>query len=283
MAEDPNKQRRSDRIAMSIPIRVSGRDEEGQDFAVESRTVILSRHGATIILKQNLRPDQDLKITLRRRSKGASFRVVGRIGGESDGFVYGVAQLDPHVDLWGIGFPPTSDAKRVLGRLLMECTTCKYQEIAYMNELEVQVFQANQDLTRPCEKCRKATVWKAARDESAEAAPASGEESAAAPQPSTVGRRRNTRVNTRLLACVRQPGFSDEVVMTENMSRGGLCFRTNKAYVSGSPIEVAVPFSAGGANIFVTARVAHVMRKETDNVFRVGVAYVQGDELLRRS
>ena len=71
--------------------------------------------------------------------------------------------------------------------------------------------------------------------------------------------------------------------MTENMSRGGLCFRTNKAYVSGSPIEVAVPFSAGGANIFVTARVAHVMRKGTDNVFRVGVAYVQGDELLRRS
>ena len=95
MAEDLNKQRRSDRIAMSIPIRVSGRDEQGQDFAVESRTVILSRHGATIILKQSLKPDQDLKITLMRRAKGAAVRVVGRIGGgESDGFVYGVAQLD---------------------------------------------------------------------------------------------------------------------------------------------------------------------------------------------
>lgn len=272
---------------MSIPIRVSGKDESGQAFTAESRTVNLSRHGATIILKQSLKPDQDLTIVLGRRSKKAAFRVVGRIGGESEGFVYGVAQLDNDIDLWGIGFPPTSDAKRVVGRLLMECSQCKYQEVAYMNELEVQVFQANQELTRPCEKCRKATVWKGARDE---AAPLSSLSPAAAvaaaeagPQPSTVGRRRNTRVNTRLLACIRQAGFSDEVVMTENMSRGGLGFRSAKTYVSGSPIEVAVPFAAGGANIFVPARVAHVMHKESDKIFRVGVAYLQGEDLLRQT
>ncbi len=287
MPEELTK-RRSDRIAMSIPIRVMGKDEWGQDFMSESRTVTLSRHGATIILKQGLKPDQDLKITLAKRSKEAAFRVVGRIGGESDGFVYGVAQLDPNVDLWGIGFPPTSDDKRVVGRLLMECSQCKYQEIAYMNELEVQVFQANQELTRPCLKCRKATLWRGARSESAGPAPSpsvapAAAEAASGPQPSTIGRRRNTRVNTRLLACVRQAGFADEVVMTENMSRGGLCFRSNKAYVSGSPIEVAVPFAAGGANIFVPARVAHVMRKEADQIYRIGVAYLQGEDLLRQS
>jgi hypothetical protein len=288
MPEELTK-RRSDRIAMSIPIRVSGTDEGGKDFQAESRTVNLSRHGATIVLKQNLKPDQDLKISVLRRSKVAAFRVVGRIGGESDGFVYGVAQLNTDVDLWGIGFPPTSDVKRVVGRLLMECGQCKHQEIAYMNELEVQVFQANQELTRPCEKCRKATVWRGARSETAVPGPASpsaglaAAESALTPQPSTTGKRRNTRVNTRLLACIRQPGFADEVVMTENMSRGGLCFRSSKAYVSGSPIEVAVPFAAGGANIFVSARVAHVMHKETETIFRVGVCYLQGEDLLRHT
>lgn len=288
MPEDLTKHR-SDRIAMSIPIRVSGTDEWGKDFLAESRTVNLSRHGATIILKQHLKPDQDLRISALRRSKEASFRVVGRIGGESDGFVYGVAQLSSDVDLWGIGFPPTSDAKRVVGRLLMECVQCKYQEIAYMNELEVQVFQANQELTRPCEKCRKATVWRGTRSETAVPGPASpsaglaAAESALTPQPSTLGKRRNTRVNTRLLACIRQPGFADEVVMTENMSRGGLCFRSSKAYVSGSPIEVAVPFAAGGANIFVPARVAHLMHKETDKLFSIGVTYLQGDDLLRHA
>jgi hypothetical protein len=196
--------------------------------------------------------------------------------------------LNPDLDIWGIGFPPTSDDKRVVGRLLMECTKCGYQEISYMNELEVQVFQANQELTRPCEKCRKATLWRGARSEAVGAAPTpaaavAAAESAAGPQPATVGRRRNTRINTRLLACVRQAGFSDEVVMTENMSRGGLCFRSSKAYVSGSPIEVAVPFAAGGANIFIPARVCHVMRKETDQIFRVGVAYLQGEDLLRQA
>jgi hypothetical protein len=287
MPEEQTK-RRSDRIAMSIPIRVTGRDEWGQDFVSDSRTVTLSRHGATIILKQSLKPDQDLKIMLVKRSKGANFRVVGRIGGESDGFVYGVAQIDSDVDIWGIGFPPTSDTKRVVGRLLMECGQCKYQEIAYMNELEVQVFQANQELTRPCEKCRKATLWRGARSEAAGPAvptadPGTALGGANGPQPSTVGRRRNTRVNTRLLACVRQLGFSDEVVMTENMSRGGLCFRSSKAYVSGSPIEVAVPFAAGGANIFVPARIAHVIHKESDKIYRIGVAYMQGEDLLRQS
>ena len=287
MPEDLTK-RRSDRIAMAITIRVSGADEHGQPFMAETRTVNLSRNGATIILKQNLKPDQDLKIRAVRRAKEAMFRVVGRIGGESDGFVYGVSQLSFDVDLWGIGFPPMSDSKRVVGRLLMECGQCKYQEIAYMNELEVQVFQANQELTRPCEKCRKATAWKGARSEAA-ATPAASPtdvlataESALSPQPSTMGKRRNTRVNARLLACIRQSGFSDEVVMTENMSRGGLCFRSNKAYVSGSPIEVAVPFAAGGANIFVQARVAHVMQKASDQIFHIGVAYAQSDEILRQ-
>ena len=69
--------------------------------------------------------------------------------------------------------------------------------------------------------------------------------------------------------------------MTENMSRGGLCFRSTKAYVMGSPIDVAVPFAAGGANIFIPARIAHTMQKPGDNVLRVGVCYVQSDELVR--
>lgn len=286
MPEDSIK-RRSDRIAMAMTIRVSGADEAGQKFDLEARTVTLSRHGATIVLKQNLKPDQEVKVRHPRRDKEAMFRVVGRIGGESEGFVYGVAQLDPAVDLWGIGFPPVADSKRVVGRLLMECSKCMVQEVAYLNELEIQVFQANQSVTRPCEKCRAATLWKGARTEtpSPGAAPsgptAGAPEPTLMPQPSTVGRRRNTRVNARLLACIRQQGFSDEVVMTENMSRGGLCFRSTKAYVQGSPIEVAVPFAAGGANIFVAARVAHTMQKPGDNILRVGVYYVQADELVR--
>ncbi len=278
--------RRSDRIAMAIPVRVSGTDHSGANFDMDARTVTLSRNGATLIVKQHLKPDQEVKVRFPRRAKEAMFRVVGRIGGESEGYVYGVAQLDPTVDLWGISFPPMADSKRVVGRLVMECSVCHGQEVVYLNELEVQVFQANQSLSRPCGACAKSTLWKNAASDSSSQKPTAataGDDSSSMPQPSTVGRRRNTRVNAKLMACIRQPGFADEVVMTENVSRGGLCFKSAKAYLSGSPIEVSVPYSSAGSNIFVPARVAHVFEKAGDKIYRIGVAYIKPEEALRHS
>jgi hypothetical protein len=285
MPEEPIK-RRSDRVAMAISIRVSGLDEVGSKFDVEARTVNLSRHGATIVLKQPLQAHQEVVLRHPRVSKEAAFRVVGRIGGESEGHVYGVAQLDPAADLWGIGFPPVADGKRVVGRLLMECTVCAGQEVAYLNELEVQVFQANQALTRPCAPCAQPTLWKGVGSsgpgQPAQAGTADSSAEAAQPQPSTVGNRRNTRVKASLAACIRQAGFSDEIVATVNVSRGGLCFLSPKAYVIGSPIEISVPYSKSGANIFVTGRVAHTHKKPGENLYRVGVSYVQSvDDFMR--
>ena len=279
--------RRSDRVAMAISIRVSGLDEAGTKFEVEGRTVNLSRHGATIVLKQPLQARQEVTLRYPRVSKEAAFRVVGRIGGESEDYVYGVAQLDPAADLWGIGFPPVADGKRVVGRLLMECSVCASQEVAYLNELEVQVFQANQSLTRPCAPCALPTLWRGVGSTSSgppaqSGVPGSSADAGPQPQPSTVGNRRNTRVKANLVACIRQAGFADEVVATENVSRGGLCFLSQKAYVVGAPIEISVPYSRGGANIFVPGRVAHTYRKPGESHNKIGVAYVQSaDDFLR--
>jgi hypothetical protein len=256
-----------------VPIRVSGVSGSGQKFDLEARTIVLSRDGASIVLKQQLAPAQEIKIRHLPTKKEAAFRVVGPIGGQSEGSVYGVAQVDAKADFWGIGFPPVADSKRVVGRLLME--------------IEIQVFQANQSLSRPCGSCAQTTLWKGvASGASAQPAPPSTPDSPApepalVPQPSTVGRRRNTRVNTKLMACIRQAGFGDEVVMTENVSRGGLCFRSSKGYLTGTPIEVSVPYSPAGANIFTPARIAHVIKKPEEKVGRVGVAYGQGDEGIR--
>ncbi|MFB3924110.1 MAG: PilZ domain-containing protein [Terriglobia bacterium] len=286
MAEESRK-RQTDRISLAIPIRVSGKSATGETFDVDSRTIVLSRDGASIILKQPLAPEQ--KVTIRHipAKRESLFRVVGTIGGQSEGSVYGVAQVDPNPDFWGIAFPPMADSKRVVGRLLMECSVCQSRDVVYMNEIEVQVFQANQSLSRPCGTCAQSSVWRGvpsglpdqqtAKPGADSAAPDGG----VAPQPATIGRRRNTRVNTRLMACIRQAGFGDEVVMTENVSRGGLCFRSSKGYHTGTPIEVSVPYSPGGANIFIPARIAHVLKKADDEFSRVGVAYIQGDEVFR--
>jgi hypothetical protein len=287
MPEESHK-RKSDRISLSVPIRVSGRGENGQPFALEGRTIVLSRDGASIVLKQQLAPEQQITIRHLPTKKEAVFRVVGPIGGQTEGSVYGVAHVDPAPDFWGIAFPPVADSKRVVGRLLMECHVCKSRDVVYLNEIEIQVFQANQSLTRPCANCAQSTAWQGVTAGTSTPQPAAsdaepaGPEPVLVPQPSTVGRRRNTRVNTRLMACIRQAGFGDEVVMTENVSRGGLCFRSSKGYLTGTPIEVCVPYSPSGANIFVSARVAHVMKKPEDKVGRVGVAYVLGDQGFRQ-
>lgn len=281
---EESRKRQTDRISLAIPIRVSGETAMGKKFDVESRTIVLSRDGASIVLKQPLVPEQKIRIRHIPARKEAIFRVVGTIGGQSEGSVYGVAQVEAKADFWGIAFPPMADSKRVVGRLLMECAVCKGRDVVYLNEIEVQVFQANQSLSRPCGACAQTTVWKGvpsgipsqqdAKPGGENAAPDTG----VMPQPATVGRRRNTRVNTRLMACIRQAGFGDEVVMTENVSRGGLCFRSSKGYHTGTPIEVSVPYSPGGANIFTPARIAHVLKKAGDEFSRIGVAYVQGGE-----
>jgi len=283
MAEESRK-RQTDRISLAVPIRVSGETKNGERFDVESRTIVLSRDGASIILKQSLVPEQKILIRHVPAKREAIFRVVGTIGGQTEGSVYGVAQVEPNADFWGIGFPPMADSKRVVGRLLMECSKCASRDVVYLNEIEVQVFQANQSLSRPCSGCAQTTVWKGVPSglPSQPAARPGGDipasDTGVTPQPATIGRRRNTRVNTRLMACIRQAGFGDEVVMTENVSRGGLCFRSSKGYHTGTPIEVSVPYSTGGANIFIPARIAHVMKKAGDEFSRIGVAYAQSGE-----
>lgn len=283
MPEDPRK-RQTDRISLAIPIRVSGETATGEKFDVEGRTIVLSRDGASIALKHPLVPEQKIVICHVPTKKEAAFRVVGTIGGQSEGSVYGVAQVEPKADFWGIAFPPMADSKRVVGRLLMECSLCGSRDVVYLNEIEIQVFQASQSLSRPCGTCAQTTVWKGVPSgaPAEQAAKPGGEgspsDAGAVPQPATVGRRRNTRVNTKLMACIRQAGFGDEVVMTENVSRGGLCFRSAKGYLSGTPIEVSVPYAPGGANIFIAARIAHVFKKVGNEFSRIGVAYVQGGE-----
>ena len=58
----PNR-RRSERLLLSIPIRVEGTNPTGEKFTETTRTVIINRHGAWIQLKQPVSPGISLRIT----------------------------------------------------------------------------------------------------------------------------------------------------------------------------------------------------------------------------
>lgn len=121
---------------------------------------------------------------------------------------------------------------------------------------------------------------------SSAAAPVAEEESetalprpAAAPVPRVVppvkqeNRRKHSRAKVSYKACVRRPGIADDVVTCEDMSRGGICFKSRKKYFESTEIEVAVPYAPGGNAIFVPARIAWVVEIEKDKQYRCGVSY----------
>lgn len=86
-------------------------------------------------------------------------------------------------------------------------------------------------------------------------------------------RRKHTRMKVNYKACIRRSGFVDDIVTCEDMSRGGICFKSRKRYFEGTDIEVAVPYAPGGNAIFVPARIAWVVEVEKDKQYKCGVAY----------
>src|SRR3979409_189494 len=130
-----------------MPIEVHGTEITGQDFAELTQTHLLSRHGAALVLSRKLAPMQQITIRNIGTSMEASARIIGQMGGQHEAYIYGVALMDSKVNLWGINFPPLTEADRALFRLLLECNVCLEREIVYLDELESEVFEANQQIT----------------------------------------------------------------------------------------------------------------------------------------
>jgi len=285
--------RRSDRISISIPVEIFGADFTGEHFVEQCKTVIVSRHGATIIVSRKLAPDLELILKRPGTKKEALVRVVGQIGGQHEGYVYGVALMDNTINIWNIYFPALTDSQSAVGRALLECSRCKNREVVYMNEVEAEVYEANLALQRNCTACGISSVWRSvpgdltdepplpqpAEAAQAEGAPAADGEEAPLPphEPASavISRRKDLRIKSNMPACIRQPGFDEELVSCDDISRGGLAFRSAKRYFLGSRIEVANPYAAGAANIFVPARIVFTQELPKEGVYKYGVCYLK--------
>ena len=86
-------------------------------------------------------------------------------------------------------------------------------------------------------------------------------------------RRKHPRTKVSYKASIRRPGFTDDIVTCEDMSKGGLCFRSRKKYFEGTDVEVAVPYSPGGNDIYVPAQIAWVVEITKDKLYKCGVSY----------
>jgi hypothetical protein len=267
--------RQSDRVSFRMPVEASWATADGATSTQTVETLLVSRNGGVLRVSERLDAGQELH--LRRHLDGdhwkrARARVVAEIDQDSNGFLYAIHLLEPRSDFWDIDFPAPHKAEEALARLLMECSFCQRREVVYLNELQLRSFEVRKCIARLCRHCDSPSIWIESLSEVA--APENG---AARPpiEERVVPRRNRTRVKARVLACVRRRGFAEEVVVCEDLSKGGLSFRSRNQYPEGSRVEVAVPFTPGSGAIFVPIRIVFSQAIPSAGLYRHGAAYIK--------
>jgi hypothetical protein len=156
--------RRSGRVAKEIRILLIGTDTAGRVFTEETLTVTLSRHGAGIISKHKLAADGMLILRFLGGSSEASIRLVGELGEDLRGFIYGVAFVDPNLDFWELKLPPPPKW-HVDFAAPLQCTSCKTREVVDQSEVEADVYALADFILRFCPTCGTSTQWRRADED----------------------------------------------------------------------------------------------------------------------
>lgn len=372
--------RSTGRIPKEIPIILIGSDLDGRVFSEHTRTVLLSLHGAGILSRHKLSPEQELVLRWTERNKETEIRVVGHIGSAGDFHTYGVAFFDSNLNFWEIDFPPISSLEKEMGLLPLACHSCGALDKIDDTSIEADICATGQGVIRFCKQCGTTTLWKHSQSQALPTAipakpfssngsqmalfPASAPpnpapnstlpplasppppdpatappplvlpvhqssfytpspplpetvsppsaysatppqpaprpgahndvqtnaQAEARPEPRTtvltmppprepdpprVNRRKHPRVKVSYSALVRHPERGDDIVVCEDMSRGGLRFKSKKTYYERSLIEVAAPYVPGQTPIFVPAQIVFIQELTEQQLIRYGVAYLQ--------
>jgi hypothetical protein len=255
-----------------LQIEVVGSDLDGQQYIARTQTLTITRDGATILLAIKLAPESELIVRNLQTNEEAVARIVGHIREDASGHVYGIALVDPTVDLWRVQLPATDSRQDTI----MECSHCHTVRAVPLTEIEMEIFESKRALTHRCECSNSSTIWKqTARGVSVEKQKSSPERNLPPEPVAPVGkeRRRERRTAMTRTACLRYSG-QEQVVACEDMSRGGFRFRSQKQYGEGMRIEASVPFERSSVNIFVPARIVY-SQELPDGSHRHGVTYLR--------
>jgi len=155
----------------------------------------------------------------------------------------------------------------------MECSVCHLPEVVSLNAVDLRSFEERRCIARICRLCSAPSIWieaqpetKTAEDKMKQADTELNEQ--------FLPTRTDPRMKSRLMACIRHRGHDEEAVC-ENLSEGGVSFRSRIQYAEGSQVEIAVPFRPGTRAIFVRGRIVFSLPVRSAGLFRHGVAYIK--------
>lgn len=121
----PNRytnQRRSQRVLLSVHILIEGQRINGQPFAEDTHTVVVSVHGALIFLAESVKVAQPLTVRNVKSGEQVACKVVD-VGPIHEGkHEIGIEFIEPSRGFWRVAFPPedwsshSPEAKRFSGK-----------------------------------------------------------------------------------------------------------------------------------------------------------------------
>ncbi len=271
----PAEKRRSDRLVLTIPLQLKGKDARGVRFFAEARTIILNRHGASIQTSQALQGGQIIRVVNLVGRLEADFRVVGPISPLTDqGGEWGVEYVDLTENIWGIQFPPIVGSAE--SKALLECRKCHSVALMQLSLVEVQVLETSGIISRSCVGCEVVGPWGIAEKQVAMSSPPEETGMTEEVQQRATGgfdQRRYRRIALQLPVLLRDYYGGGEITKTENISKGGFCFITDKTYNVGEGVVVICPYNPSGQNIEVHARVVRARELEGGPRRIYGVRY----------
>ena len=279
-AERATAQRSSDRIRYAYRLRITGKDSTGIPFDEAGRTQVITRDGGLILTTLSLVTGTVIRMS--RGLKAAEARIVGQCGLQNEEYLYGVQFVNALTEpFWDVNFPQVRPEEGV-GKLVLQCSQCARQELLHLSEIEMMVYESMKVVPRRCPRCNLETLWlepAVLGDGALVSGNAAYSVNAAQinRRSRTVNDRKHTRLQMRnIKACLQRPGFADDVVVVTDLSRGGIGFMSLVDYQPGTRLEVAVPYTDGGANVFTRAEIVRVRCRPTADIpGEFGLAYVK--------
>ncbi len=231
------EKRRSDRLAVTVPVRVAGMDPNGEHVEYEGRALGLNRHGARIKIPWPLDCGYSVRVkTVQRPPKEGEFRLV-RIGpAQAENGEYGIECLDENQNFWGIEFPAVENKEANDARVLLQCAVCRVLALFRMSVFEVETLRLLGMIGKPCRRCTRETPWRYAN-----LAPIQGRTSRllTSTRPPDRG---HPRVYMEMTVEIRDAQGNVEVTRTGNVSKCGFCFTSSKVYRKGEKVLSVFPF-----------------------------------------
>jgi len=101
-----NNQRRSQRVLLSVPLRVTGKRINETTFVEHTNTLVVNAHGALIQLKEAVHAGQPLSLKNIMTGEEEHCTVMDINEGPNGAPEVGVEFADPNPRFWRVSFPP---------------------------------------------------------------------------------------------------------------------------------------------------------------------------------